>query len=112
MHGEISGGGGPLLFTCTILSSAHAESSHYAGSCLHVTSIPWLCYTRAYNSQTNNGTERSIHVSTSISRVVIDNLAYDIIYSFQVAAFVLFDGSEIIGQKSSITHRQYCTPLG
>ena len=47
MHGEIDfsgcsdvvhgrgGGRGPLLFTCTI-----AESSHYAGSCLHVTSIP------------------------------------------------------------------------
>ena len=56
-----------------------------------------------YHTQTNNSTERSFRVSDSTHSALIQNLAYDKIYTFQVAVFVEFDGGELISQKSSIT---------
>ena len=56
-----------------------------------------------YHTQTNNSTERSLRVSNTTHSVLIQNLAYDEIYTFEVAVFVEFDGGELISQKSSIT---------
>ena len=41
MHGEIDFRCSDIV-VATSLHMAHTEPRHYAGSCLHVTSIPWL----------------------------------------------------------------------
>ena len=56
-----------------------------------------------YRNLRNASTEAAIRVPNSVNSTVVENLVNNKIYIFQVAAFLEYDGIELLGQNSSIT---------
>ena len=65
-----------------------------------------------YHNLRNASTEAAIRVPNSVNSTVVENLVNNSIYIFQVAAFLEYDGTELLGQNSSITDTSIILFLG